>query len=198
MTPILSPKKGVYFYNGISYDSKEEIYFLWYLDELKAAGFIDSFRYHPPSFLLSEPVKYSYSKQLKTKIKHIEKALLQPHSYRADFYIWWHPKANGFLFSNKGNKKIFPFIAHKTVNIENATVIDVKPIHDMHNMTRQFHINQKWVYQKLGIYVQKIVPTKLFESTFTPERYLFTDKSLKPRKLAFQPVCLKAFKGIRL
>jgi len=196
MTKITGTK-GFYHYNLQTYDSKEEIWFAWYLDELNAAGYIDFYRYQPSLFELSDSVKYPVDIQLKTKIKTVYKTLLQPHSYQCDFKIVWSAAAKNVFFTANGNKKDFPFIARDVLDLEFRSHVDIKPAHDLYNMTREFIINQKWVYQVHGVYVQKIVPAKLFKSTFTPERYYFTDKSLKPRKLAFQPVCLKAFKGKR-
>jgi len=173
MTPILNPSKGVYTYNCVEYDSKEEIYFSWYLDELFTAGYIAEYDYQPPSFNLSESVKYSWVKELKTKNKSMETTLLQPHDYTADFKIAWNTTADNIFF-DLNKLKSGPFVVKYGLSF-----IDVKPSFDKHNMTRKFHIDQKWVYQRFGVYVQKVVPQKLFKATFTPNRYLYTDKSAK-------------------
>ena len=188
MQVILNPSKGVYTYNYSAYDSKEEIYFVWYIEELQAAGYIDFFRYQPDPFSLFSPVKYNWIKPLKTKKKEMTTTLLQAHSYQADFEIIWNFKADGMFFTDN-NIKSRPFVSKYGISF-----FDVKPAHDMKNMTRLFHINQKWVHQRHGIYVQKIVPQELFKSTFTPERYRYTDKSLKPRKIDYNAVTLKEIK----
>jgi len=190
MNPIIHPKRGKWYHKGIEYDSKEEIYFLWYLDELQAAGYINFYRYQPEPFSLFPPVKYNWIKQLKTKKKEMTTTLLRAHSYQADFAIYWVKKAKDIFF-NFNKITDAPFIEKYYVSF-----IDVKPAHDMQNMTRLFHINQKWVHQRHGVYVQKIVPQELFKSTFTPERYRYTDKSLKPRKIDFDAIELKEIKHV--
>ena len=37
-------------------------------------------------------------------------------------------------------------------------------------------------------YIQIVTPNKVFNATFTPERYLLTDKSFIPRKLKYKNV----------
>jgi len=188
MTPILKPSQGGYTYNGISYDSKEEIYFSWYLDELFEAGYIDEYCRQPEPFSLFDPVRYNWILSLKTKKKEMTTTLLRAHSYQADFKIEWNASAINLFFDiNKLNGG--PFFSSEY----GTSFIDVKPSFDMQNMTRLFTINQKWVYQRFGVYVQKIVPQKLFKATFTPNRYLYTDKSSKPRKIDYPVQTLTEF-----
>jgi hypothetical protein len=67
-------------------------------------------------------------------------------------------------------------------------LIEIKPIFDQNNMTRLAIINQKWVMEKHGLFVNIVIPDKLFENTFTPKRYLRCDASSKERKLKFSNV----------
>lgn len=71
--------------------------------------------------------------------------------------------------------------------------IEIKPSFDSHNMTRLFTVNQKWVYAKYGIYVQKIVPEKLFKQTFIPDRFLRTDSGKQKRKIKFKYVRISEY-----
>ena len=52
--------------------------------------------------------------------------------------------------------------------------------------SRDFRYNQRLVYENYGIYVNKVVPigtsTALYNKTFTPTRYLFTDNDNGYRK----------------
>jgi hypothetical protein len=57
---------------------------------------------------------------------------------------------------------------------------------DQNNMERLFKVNQKWMWQKHGIFVNLIKPQELFQKTFTPAEYLRTPTG-KPRKLNFKP-----------
>ena len=176
----------------MNYDSQEELYFSWYLDELKEVGYIENYEAQPESYVLSEPAFYEYDKRLKTKTKTVVKKLIREHIYTADFRIAWAEKARG-LFFNKLIDRVdlskIPFVS----NYYFTSTIEIKPTFDQNNMTRLFTINQKWMYQKQGVYVQKIVPVKLFSETFTPKRYLLTNKSLKPRKLKYTPETLEQF-----
>ncbi len=65
-----------------------------------------------------------------------------------------------------------------------VSIIDVKGIFNGRNNTSAitFPLNQKWVFQKTGDIVQKVIPIKLFEDTFFPKRYLLDDEGKKPRR----------------
>ena len=39
--------------NDMSYDSKEELHFSWYLNELKKIGFVEEWQYQKPCFNLT-------------------------------------------------------------------------------------------------------------------------------------------------
>jgi len=61
-------------------------------------------------------------------------------------------------------------------------------------MTRLAKINIKWVWDKYGVFVNIIIPEKHFDKTFTPKRFLTTDKSGKPRKIKYKNIkSLKQF-----
>jgi len=181
-----------------SFDSAEELYFSWWADELFKAGYIKSYYLHPETYILSEPYKYKYDKHLKTKTKTIETTLLQPHAYTPDFRITWNPQARGFFFLSTSNQiylKNAPIVAQETEDgYKNYySVVEIKAGFSKYNMDRLFSVNQKWMLQKHGIYVQKIVITKLFKKTFTPARYLLTNKSGKARKIKFKVRTLQEF-----
>ena len=138
------------------FDSDEEIYFTWYLDELKANGYIREYRYHPPTYKLSEGQTYQSVKQLTTKLKYDDHTLLQSHRYTPDFMIYWTDISLGVF--NKPIRSTVPheflkahFWAHEATG-ERFSIIDVKPLFDMQNMTRQFIINQKILFEKWGVY----------------------------------------------
>ena len=190
--------------NEITYASKEEEYFHWYLQELIDAGYVDRIKYQPKPFPLSEKVQFIYQKQLKTKIKSIPKTLFREHSYQADFLIGWNQKAEQiFFFDIEGGNPLkcifldpynYPFMSYyREYNTEHRSIVDVKGTFNQNDAWRRFSIEQKWVWQKFEMYVQKIIPIKLFKSTFTPQRYLLTDISNKPRKLDYKPITLDQF-----
>ena len=199
-----------------TYESKEELWVSYYLDELLKSGFITDWKYQPKTYILSAPLSYSWIKKLPTKDKIQASNILQGHEYTPDFIIIWNENARCLFFNStedKINLKGAHFIAHSGNNL---SIIDVKPQFDMQNMTRLFAINQKWMMDKYGLYVQKIIPTKevkhyhkignrgksvyshsswsgIFPKTFTPERYFFTDVSMKSRKINYEAIRLNEY-----
>ena len=183
------------------FDSDEEKYFSWYLDELMNEGYIESYTPHHKSYQLAEPVAYEWKKELKTKTKIMKSTLLQGKLYTPDFLIKWTPDAYKGLLMNlscKSDINGYPFT--ECVPLYPYSVIEIKPIFDQNNMEREFRINQKWVYQKHGIYVQLIKPLSkkkgfkgLFERTFTPKEYLLTDKKTRLRTLHYKPIGIKEY-----
>jgi hypothetical protein len=178
------------------WDSKEEEYFFWYVEELQEAGFIDNIKYQPKPFPLFDGAKYTFNKQLKTKSKSVTRTLLKPHQYQADFLLGWSDIAIDVFFAVNSNTDMLklPFYAYLlTKNDEYRSVVDVKGTFNQNDAWRRFSIEQKWVWDKYQIYVQKIIPQKLFKDTFTPSRYLLTDKSGKPRKINWEIRTLAEF-----
>jgi hypothetical protein len=188
------------------FDSQEEIYFYWWLEELKAIGLIKSYIYQPKPFQLSESVEVIYEEHLKTKIKRKAQNILSGHQYQADFLIYWDEKLHDRLFAvltdipNKSFKK-FPFIADIRKG-RMFSVVDVKGTFNQNDAWRRFSIDQKWVYQKFDIFVNKIIPapnskgtpnTTLFRKTFIPERYLMTDAGKQRRKIKYEYLLLKEY-----
>jgi len=169
----------------IEYDSKEELYFSWWLIELELNGYIESWKYQPKPFPLSDKVYIHWQKQLKTKTKKMIKTMLQEHKYQADFLIRWTEKARGIFFASELNQNVmaYPFVADEIGDKRYyRSIVDVKGTFSRNDAWRRFSIDQKWVWQKFNIYVHKVIPVKLFKQTFTPLRYLQTDKSRKSRK----------------
>lgn len=186
------------------FDSSEERYFCYWLEELTARGIIIRWTYQPKAFVLCEPVKTTHVKLLKTMSKKEETTLLQGHEYTADFLIFWAAGTEGFLHmpilhNCHISLKNYPFISHKhRTNGLYFSVVDVKGSFSQNDAWRRFSIDQKWVFQKHGIYVNKIIPhpaidkkgkprpaSALFVKTFVPERFMLTDKSMKARKINY-------------
>jgi hypothetical protein len=198
---------------SIEYDSAEELYFSWYLDELLAAGYIKSWKYQPKPFIITKPVKCYYSKQLKTKSKIVEATLFQGYSYTADFLITWLTRSehifyqvifnNGAISSKPGD---VPFIAQVGENTGNIiSVVDVKGTYNQNDAYSRFSKDQKLVWDKYKIYVQKIITAPavskkgvvkpkdaLFTTTFMPNNYRFTPTG-KLRLIRFPHKTLEEF-----
>lgn len=151
----------------IKYDSKEEQDFAWWLEEAEKNNLAAAIVYQPDSFTLSNLEKVYITKQLKTKNKLVVKNLLQPHIYTADFkFMLLDPIFNSFFKCGH----------------ELPTYVDVKGTFQMYGGQRSFSINQKWVYKEFGIYVQKVIPEKLFKKTWVPERCRLSPVQKKPVK----------------
>jgi len=195
MLPIIKDKKK-YIYDDKIYDSKEEIYFSWYLTELYNNGFIFRIEYQPQTFALSIKQEYYWTRVLKTKTKQMLSTILQGHDYTPDFLIMWSAKAQGILYNTIAdifNLRKNIFVGKKYTYSHDVSFIEVKAEFGKYNSFRWFVINQKWMYQKFGIYIQMVKPISLFKRSFTPERFLFTDGARQPRKLKYKPILLDEF-----
>lgn len=190
--PKREPKKattGVY--EGIPYDSLEELAFLQWAKELAVAGYIKKLE-RAPSFLLSDAFTINYAEQLKTKSKPMQQTIMHGHSYTPEFIIEWDKKAYGTIVQSPiGGKKFEAlFIAENKVNSTSwITYIEIKPLWDQNNMERLFRVNQKWMLQKHDIYVNLVKCPELFARTFTPKEYL-TTPSGKKRLIKWKPKSL--------
>lgn len=195
--------------NIASFDSKEEWYFSLWLDEIEKQGFIERFVYHPKPFVLSDKIEVSFIKKLKTKEKTEFSVILDDHQYQADWFIHWTVKGRGLLWELidkcKESPKHYPFLAQYSERKGCYSVIDVKGTFNQNDAWRRFSIDQKWIFQKYNIYVQKVIPvpqiykghirpkSALFLTTFTPVRYLLTDGARKDRIIKFPHNTIQQF-----
>lgn len=63
--------------------------------------------------------------------------------------------------------------------------VDVKGEFARNDGQRSFTLNQKWVYDKFGVYVHKVVPVKFFDKFGVPAEARFTPKTNKPRRIYY-------------
>jgi hypothetical protein len=172
-----------------NYNSNEELYFSWYLEDLIKYNIVTRYMYESNSFLLSPAKKYTYNKRLVTKLKSVELHLMDEHIYTPDFLVEWNEDYNGIFYRdidglNYTTKPPF-FCMRSKKNGKAYTFFEVKADFDRNNMTRLFKINQKWLYDKYKLYITLISIPDLFKKTFIPERYFFTDSARQPRKINF-------------
>jgi hypothetical protein len=152
-------------------DSNEERDFEAYLIELKKANIILDYKRAETFVLNSKELKIQWleEKVLKTKSKPVPKSevLIKTKSYTPDFEVKW----------NLDNQKTFKLVSvlhffkkrnHFVCNDKGISFIEIKPIIDMHNMTRLFKTNQAFMWDKHNIYVNLITPENTFKETFTP------------------------------
>jgi hypothetical protein len=171
-------------YKGVEFDSREEIEFYMWLEEAFEHELITGSEYQPKSYCLSKKQTRMELKQLKTKKKRVEKHLLHPHKYTADFR---------FGLTRKGKEIALPFIYNEVIEEDydelgkiyfrhyNA-VVDIKGSFNQHGGDREFSINQKWVFDKYGVYINKVVPEKLFKATWCPAEARLTEKTKQVKK----------------
>lgn len=170
-------------YNGIDFDSKEEVDFQKWIEEGISAGLIDQYKYKPENWNLIDPVKIQIRKELKTKIKFVDKNLLRELTYEPDFKIifndiFWETFGDSVLFRAK---KIDDII----LNSQNV-FIDVKGIYNQQDAHRRFSVIQKVVFDKLGIYVNKVVPQSFFKMTWVPEDVAYmANRKIRTRRKPF-------------
>lgn len=183
------------------FDSDEERYFEWYLEELHGYGIVLGYVYQPDSFELFTGVRYKkeHKKVLKTKTNEwvAEHSLLNPHVYTPDYKIIWDRIALKLFVNIIGErvKEDKPFWGHlDSSNSDLFTYLDVKGgfVGRNNSSAVLFPNNQKWVYEKYKIFVQKIVVSNkkesIFKKTFTPAKYKITERSFKPRVIHYSPI----------
>lgn len=161
------------------FKSDEEYQFALWCEEAEYAGFIKSWKYEPKSFLLSKKAVIFEDVQLKTKVKKVQKHLFAEHSYTPDFAI----VPNSTFTFKHGLKRRTPWDFDESTDEDKATYwIDVKGTWVNRGGTQEFSINQKWMYAKYGVIVNKVIPCKFFDKTWVPLGVAFgkSGKRLKP------------------
>jgi hypothetical protein len=154
MTKVTQKKQ--YKADGILFDSYEEIHFYHWLQEARSAGMISAYSYHPRSFELAPPASVYVKKQLATKNKIVQKTLLQKVSYTPDFLLVATP--------------MLQRVDHQLFSHNQSYWIDVKGTFGPYNDDAKFSVIRKWVWDKYGIFINKVVPLKFFEKTWVPRR----------------------------
>ncbi len=155
-------------------DSMEEVEFLQWLFEAHSLGIVTDFTYQPDPFFLTGKVDYIPMFPVGGKKKKSPKCLFRDHVYTADFKVvlaskFLETSARGFVVMDNGKPD------------EDYTVFaDTKGTFMMHGTDRAFSINQKLVWEKHGVYVQKIVPKEFFRKLGVPPclRYTFQKKQI--------------------
>jgi len=109
------------------YDSKEELYFSWYLSELKDAGYIEKYESQPESYVLSPPLFFEYDKHFKTKTKTIVKKLMREHFYTADFRIVWAKKARNVFFNTEADRVDLTKVPFVASDGNAVSIVEIKP-----------------------------------------------------------------------
>ncbi len=142
--------------------SPEEFWFEEWLKEAKNIGLVSDYSRDVESLVLSEKTTYPVEVKLKTKTKIVEKHLLHPHTYKPDFFV---------KFTKLLDKFHHKLILSNRRSSDYLLLIDIKGMFTgrRNSSNYTFPLNQKWVYDKYGIYINKIVPVKFFKFFWCPE-----------------------------
>lgn len=160
--------------------SDEEKYFAAWLDEAMKEELVEGYTHQPIPFKLSPEIAFP-EKKGKKEIKNL---LLNDHEYKADFKIHWGQKAFDIkLVKFIGDNEAEGLFECQMFKEKPISVVDVKGSFGQNKNDQRFPLNQKWVYDKYKIYVQKIVPFGsgamkkcLFHKTWTPNAYAFRNR----------------------
>ena len=152
----------------LSVDSQEEIDTLAWLSECKTLGIINEFSYQPDAFVLSDPVKYQ-------DVNNKTRTLFQEHKYTADWVLEFTPSA----FQELAKEFKVPYNELSSQNYK--VFLDSKGT--FNKTERSFGYNQKWLYQRLKVYVYKLVPKTFFAKFGVPQSCMLTQKTKKPRTM---------------
>lgn len=150
-------RKSKCFYKGTRVDSREEIEFFSWLDSLPKDILIE-YEYQPPSFEIFPSIKTNV---FKSENKMIERVILRRHVYTADFKLKFNSQylnqlSELFIITENSIKE------EKDIGLTTIEVyVDVKGTFNRFSGDRVFSLNQKMVFSKYGIFVNKVVPKKL-------------------------------------
>ena len=179
-------------YKDSDFKSSEEMYFSWWLEELVEIGYILDYKYEPEPIILSEAVNVEYA-EVKKRVVNIKKhKLLHEKSYTFDFEILWDLNSEGVFYNSFygdvriGKPTLYPFEVGNVIYPRSR--VEIKGEWDNSNMTRLFKSNQKTAFDKKGIYVSLTKMPSLFKETFTPKRFLMTDKNVRERVIHWDVV----------
>lgn len=153
----------------VNCDSLEECDVIDWCSEAAQLGVLEDFQYQPPSIQLSESINIVGHDKKK-------KVLLREHVYSPDFMIEFDPRSYETLC------KEFKLTLQQSQMPSFQVYLDVKGQFQKADGGRAFSLNQKWVYQKTGIYIAKLVPKDFFKRCGCPQCCFFTRKKHQLRK----------------
>ena len=161
-----SKKKSKYRFGVISFKSKEELHFYFWLLELQKLKYVKSIEYEPVTFKLTDrelSVQSLTKKDNKVKLK-----LIPIKHYTPDFKIVWDKKALGKFVQNYEDEDTIYNKSLIFVNSELVSWIDTKGTSDIYNMERLAKSNIAFLYNTQNVYVEIVKPADLFMLTFVP------------------------------
>lgn len=154
---------------SLSCDSAEECDFIEWCCEAASLNIIKDFIYQPDPIQLFDAVSY-------LDFQGKKRSLLKQHVYSPDFCIIFDPSAFPLL------AKQFKIPYDQMSQNASSVYLDVKGTFQRNGGDRSFSLNQKWVFQKTGIYVSKIIPENFFKECGCPQACFLSKKLKKARK----------------
>jgi len=175
------------------YRSDEEVYFQWYIDDLIEEGFIDKWNYEEEVYTIFDSLKLPWEEQMKTQVSSRKFGAIQKSTYRPDFNLYWEDKAKGIFISGIPSIQKPAFAGSEFLDLtdQGKSTIDVKGAGGSKAAKKNtsvitFPLKQRLMWIRNNIFVHKVVPQELFEKTFTPYRYIFTNQSGAKRKIKWK------------
>lgn len=141
------------------FDSITEACMCAWLHEAKCLGYIEDF-YMQVEYPLCQAVTRIEEKQLKTKVKQVERVLLQAACYTADFVVAVDRPSVAERFKEcalypAGESGAYNEYSHETSTI---FVLDVKGERQPATQAGKFSLTQKFLHVSNGVFVNKLVP----------------------------------------
>lgn len=162
----------------------QEDWFDMWAEELIKAGYIDEVVTHPdvPTFELFPGYSKPYGKK--------KNVIMNKVVYTPDRIIKWNMKAEDIFFTSfDGNNKDWDSSYFKASRngFYHYSLVEIKgPTGNQKAYGQDFKFTQKWLWANTQQYVQKVMlaPVKMLKNpyqylwaeTFTPQRFLYTDK----------------------
>lgn len=175
-------------HKGIEFDSAEEVAVYEWLLEAKEAGLVADFDYHPDSIQIYNDVKEECIVDNKVKPRHLLRGL----SYTMDFAVIFKDSIRMF---DKLPIKLLRSSYDETLD-HYILYIDIKGTYSIYNDNVKFSVIQKALYDKKGIFVQKVIPQKLFLATWVPEHSRLSPKLRQPVKKYIKCITIKEVKQL--
>jgi hypothetical protein len=186
----------------VPFKSWEEYHFSHWAQELFDQGAIIGWEYESHQFNLCKPLKSKWTEKLTTKEKVREQMVLRGHSYTPDFVLYLpeklHPNFR-HIFDETATSRHHGLWACTAPEGETVVYVEVKGALTTRladGKEREARINAKWAAARFGVVINTAHigargkarggKETLFEQTFTPARYLLTDKTLKPRLIHYE------------
>jgi hypothetical protein len=184
----------------------QEWWFNQWLEDAKKVGIVEYYTNSLDPITLFDGVGYTYEVP-KTLYKGTKREkvvqdikrhkVLPATTYTPDFFIVWNPDYLNKVFKEAHSPDKVPYFIAQTLSDKWFSYVDVKapPTYGRTNASdASFATKRNWLYEKKGIFTNRVynfpnvkrkdLSIYLFCHTFTPNRYLLTDKQTKARVIS--------------